>query len=152
MTKSGRVWSKRRRLYLKPGCDKDGYLHVSMPGNKRQKTRKVHHLVLEAFVGPCPEGMECRHLNGNKQDHRLKNLKWGPGKETAADCKRHGTFNPPVGERAGSSKLTESKVKLIRMLYTAKWLQFRQWELGKLFSVGQDMISRIINRKYWKHI
>lgn len=36
----------------------------------------VHRLVLESFVGPCPEGMEACHNNGNGFDNRLENLRW----------------------------------------------------------------------------
>lgn len=36
----------------------------------------VHHAVLEAWVGPRPEGMECDHINGDSLDNRLENLEW----------------------------------------------------------------------------
>lgn len=36
----------------------------------------VHRLVLESFVGPCPDGMEACHANGNGFDNRLENLRW----------------------------------------------------------------------------
>ncbi len=36
----------------------------------------VHHAVLLAWVGPCPEGYQCDHLNGNNVDNRLCNLQW----------------------------------------------------------------------------
>lgn len=58
---------------------------------KRGSTTAVHRLVLAAFVGPAPTGMECRHLNGNKGDNRLKNLCWGSRRENTLDAARHGT-------------------------------------------------------------
>lgn len=36
----------------------------------------VHRLVLESFVGPCPDGMEACHNNGNGFDNRIENLRW----------------------------------------------------------------------------
>ena len=36
----------------------------------------VHHAVLLAWVGPCPEGCQCDHLNGINTDNRLCNLQW----------------------------------------------------------------------------
>lgn len=45
----------------------------------------IHVLVLEAFVGPRPEGMEVRHLNGNGFDNRLENLRWDTHKANMAD-------------------------------------------------------------------
>ena len=36
----------------------------------------AHHAVLYAWVGPCPKGFECDHLNGITTDNRLENLEW----------------------------------------------------------------------------
>jgi hypothetical protein len=38
--------------------------------------RQVHRLVLEAFVGPCPDGMECCHEDGDSTNNRVDNLRW----------------------------------------------------------------------------
>lgn len=63
---------------------------------------QVHCLVLEAFVGPRPEGLIARHLDGDesnpalydeKGEHRLA---WGDWFENAADRYRHGTSIPAV--------------------------------------------------------
>lgn len=53
----------------------------------------VHKLVLEAFVGPRPEGKEACHDNGNGMDNRLTNLRWDTHKANMADQFRHGTKN-----------------------------------------------------------
>ena len=39
------------------------------------KMEKVHRLVLEAFVGPNPPGLECCHNNGDPSDNRVENLR-----------------------------------------------------------------------------
>lgn len=59
----------------------------------RRNTRTVHTLVLEAFVGPCPEGLEACHNNGDHADNTLGNLRWDTRSENAKDKTRHGT-NP----------------------------------------------------------
>lgn len=54
-----------------------GYHVVSLrgsDGSKRQ--RRLHCLVLEAFVGPRPEGFQGAHEDDNKDDNRLGNLAW----------------------------------------------------------------------------
>ncbi len=51
-----------------------GYRVVKL-GNANNPKR-IHRLVLEAFVGPCPEGMEACHNNDVRQDNRLENLRW----------------------------------------------------------------------------
>jgi hypothetical protein len=68
-------------VLLAPMPDKDGYLVVSLPGGKVP----VHVLVLGTFRGPCPEGLERLHRNGNNQDNRLRNLRYGTKEENERD-------------------------------------------------------------------
>lgn len=55
----------------------------------KQVQRHIHTLVLEAFVGPCPEGLECRHLDGDAGNNRLTNLRWGSRMENQKDRRFH---------------------------------------------------------------
>lgn len=55
---------------LKQFGDGRGRLCVKLEG----KTHKVHKLVMWAFVGPRPEGMDIDHLDGNPHNNRLDNL------------------------------------------------------------------------------
>lgn len=89
----GRVWShhKHKLLALSSKHPKTGHLYVSLhPGDGTRKMCKVHRLVLEAFVGPCPEGQQGRHLNDISDDNRLKNLLWGTPRDNAHDKIRNG--------------------------------------------------------------
>lgn len=76
---------------LRHGTVKGGYQVVMLKDLDRKATRKVHHLVLEAFVGPRPDGTECLHGPGGPADNRLGNLRWGTRSENAHDKKRDGT-------------------------------------------------------------
>lgn len=51
----------------------------------------VSSLVLSAFVGLRPEGMEACHNNGDATNDRLENLRWDTPSENARDRIRHGT-------------------------------------------------------------
>lgn len=75
-----------------------------------RKQLYVHRLVLTAFVGQCPPGMQCRHLDGNGANNRLDNLRWGTPSENNIDQLRHGTFP--------HRKLTDEQVAEIRATYT----------------------------------
>ncbi|UGS27597.1 NUMOD4 motif-containing HNH endonuclease [Microbacterium resistens] len=68
-----------------------GYLQTTLTANGICETKKVHRLVLEAFVGPCPDGMESCHENGVRDDNRLSNLRWDTSLANAADRTAHGT-------------------------------------------------------------
>lgn len=65
------------------------YLQVRLKWNGKSRLCRVHRLVLDAFMGPCPAGHECRHLDGNPVNNRLDNLCWGTPLENAADRKDH---------------------------------------------------------------
>ncbi|MFA4084234.1 NUMOD4 motif-containing HNH endonuclease [Mycobacteroides salmoniphilum] len=68
-----------------------GYMYVTISGGgKLLRNRKVHHLVLEAFMGARPEGMECRHLNDIADDNHVENLRWGTRSENIEDRVNNG--------------------------------------------------------------
>lgn len=49
----------------------------------------VHVLVLRAFVGPCPEGLEGLHWDDVKLNNHLSNLRWGTRRENLLDRYRN---------------------------------------------------------------
>lgn len=79
-----------RGKILAPGSD-NGRLIVNLHGRDgRPRTRKVHHLVLEAFVGPRPEGAGCCHWDDDFSNNRLDNLRWATHTDNMQDCLRNG--------------------------------------------------------------
>ena len=62
-----------------------GYLRVGLYIKGKISKLLIHRLVLEAFVGECPEGMETRHLDGDPTNNRLSNLVWGTSQENTWD-------------------------------------------------------------------
>jgi hypothetical protein len=68
-----------------------GYMYVSLSGGGKQlRNCKVHHLVLEAFVGPRPPGAVCCHKNDIPNDNRLENLRWDTPRANVEDKMRNG--------------------------------------------------------------
>lgn len=149
------VWSNWGRRGTIGSCNKlrlrlheTGRLYVSLSKGKRQEKKFfVHVLVLNAFVGPCPEGMESRHFpDPNPLNNHVNNLHWGTHKENEADKIVHGTSNR--GERNGKSKLTEEQVGKIRKMYATG--NYTQVELAHMNNTVQAMISFIVNHKNWR--
>ena len=130
---------------LKSCVGNHGYFVVGLTRGGYTQTFTVHRLVLEAFRGPCPEGMEALHRNGKKKNINLYNLHWGKPIENGKDRIKHG--HSPRGERQGGSKLTIAKVRLIRSMYAQK--KMNQTELAKKFLVCQNQISKIVRREAW---
>lgn len=103
--------NKEYRL-LKPSYSK-GYLIISLYKNNQRQTKSIHRLLLETFVSFCPENMECRHLDGNRQNNKLSNLKWGTRSENVQDSIQHGTHFQPNnrGSKHANTQLTEIEIK-----------------------------------------
>jgi hypothetical protein len=53
------------------------------------KTRLVHHLVLEAFVGPRPDGQVGCHFDDDPRNNRVENLRWDTSSANALDRVRN---------------------------------------------------------------
>ena len=84
-------WPGKR---LTPVPDSSGHLNVTITKDDSARLRRgVHRLVIEAFIGPCPDGMECCHNNGDPADNRLLNLRWGTRSDNNLDRVRHGTHH-----------------------------------------------------------
>lgn len=134
---------------LKPANAKNHsrYLRVRLRDSGRAQQIDVHRLVLIAFRGPCPDGMECRHLDGNRHNPRLSNLRWGTYQENREDRIRHGRDNK--GERHGNARLTDKKVVYIRGQRRAG----RSYaDLGRLLRVDPATIRYAATRRTWKHV
>ena len=76
---------------LSPGTKTSGHLVVILCAHGSKTTRHVHQLVLEAFTGPCPPGLESLHDDGNPARNVLANLRYGTHGENMRDAVRHGT-------------------------------------------------------------
>jgi hypothetical protein len=140
----GNVWKKL--IHLKTA--RSGYFFFSLRRSGKNWQRGVHRLVLEAFVGPCPPGMEACHNNGIKTDNRLENLRWDTRKANARDRTLHGSqiligsFNP-------NAKLTESDIIRIHALADSGKVQR---EIAAMFGVSETTIGFIRQGKTWKHV
>ena len=134
---------------LSPRKDKDGYQRVILCREGKNHNYAVHRLVLLAFIGPRPEGMEVCHNNGNPEDNRLCNLRYGTSKENKADRIKHGTMPDLKGSRNGGARLTEEDVREIRRrLATGE----RHYTISLDFGVSRPTITRIAHGERWNHL
>lgn len=122
--------------------DAQGYRRVDL--GRSQPRKMVHILVLTAFVGPCPEGMQTRHLNGNRADNRLGNLAWGTAKENVGDKFTHGTI--AFGKDHPLVRLDESKVREIRTSRAS------QRALARRFGVAKSTIAQVQSGVTWRGV
>lgn len=84
---------------------RSGYLQVALSKNGRKRFARVHRLVLESFIGPCPPEKEACHADGDRGNNNLGNLRWDTRRANALDTVRHGRnlsaarTHCPIGHR-----------------------------------------------------
>ena len=138
----GRV---RGRNGLKtPTKEKSGYWRVGLCRGGHRLSFLVHRLVLAAFVGPCPAGLESCHEDDDPNNNRLSNLRWDTPRANAADRDTNG--GTARGEESPVAKLTEADVRAIRAACG------RQVDIAAQFGVGQTHVSRIRRGEAWAHV
>lgn len=90
VTSCGKVWSYRRKKFLKPKKEKSGYLRVGLSKDGKKKWFFLHRLVAEAYI-PNPDGLETvNHVNENKEHNYVNNLEW----MTCRDNKTYSSGKP----------------------------------------------------------
>ena len=117
--------------------------------NGQRVMRSVHRLVAEAFIGPCPEGLEVNHKNGQKQDNRPENLEYVTTAENLSHARTTGLIDNR-GCRNHFAKLTEVQVREIRRQFDL--FDFHAESLAEQYNVDAATIRRIWRGATWKHL
>jgi hypothetical protein len=73
ISNDGKVKRNEKELKL---CIVKGYYRISLYENRKAKRYYIHRLVLLLFKGDCPEGYECDHIDRNKLNNHIDNLRW----------------------------------------------------------------------------
>ncbi|WP_413936352.1 NUMOD4 motif-containing HNH endonuclease [Nitrospira sp. BLG_1] len=138
-TYPGRIFNPKKSVYQCVNL-------IASDGSKSCRT--IHHLVMEAFVGPRPDGLTVNHINGVKHDNRIENLEYVSYSDNTLHAFRTGLRAPTSGERSGTAKLTKEQVSWIRRIHKHGRLTYSQ--LGGAFGVNRATVGDVVSMRCWK--
>lgn len=130
----------------------NGYQNLPLKQKKSGKrtSRYVHKLVAEHFLEK-KDGICVIHLNYDKTDNRIENLKWATKRE-----KELHQFNNPNWEKVIKKrnkkigKLDEGKVKIIKRQLKNNRTRIKM--IAKRFGVSDMQIHRIKTGENWSSV
>ena len=127
----------------------NGYQNLSLKQelNGKKTSRYVHKLMAESFMEQ-KDGVYVIHLNYDKTDNRLENLKWATKREKEI----HQFSNPAYKNRPRTrtfAKLTENRVKLIKRKINDPNRRTRMKMIAKQFGVSTMQLYRIKSGENW---
>lgn len=121
----GKIWSIRRKIFLKGTLQKNGYYKVYVAN----KNYWYHRVIAEAFYGKSD--LTVDHINGKPFDNNLSNLEYITLEENCKRMfKRVGTDHlaKNFGEIPNGSKSVEwNNIKFTSMSKLAKYLNISRY-------------------------
>lgn len=139
---------------LKQTIGTDGYFHVTLCKNSAPVNKLVHDLVTRAFLGERPIGYEVNHIDGIRLLNVVNNLEYVTRSQNGIHAYRvlgrvivrNGGAK---GEKNHNARLTSCQVIEIRKRYADGE---KNGALAKEFDISPSRITRIVQRKQWKHL
>lgn len=123
-----------------------GYQYVTLMCDGNEVKRRVAGLVAAVFLGPRPTNLVVCHKNGNAQDDRADNLRYGTQQSNIDDQLTHGTRL--FGEKNAAAVLTAADVAAIKASRGVK----TQQALADEYGIQQSQVSRIQRKQRWAHV
>jgi len=123
----------------------NGYQTIDLVKDKKVKKCLLHRLVANSFLLNAANKEQVNHINGIKNDNRLKNLEWNTRSENQLHSIRAG-LRTTKGEKNSQCKLNEISVLSIfndNRKYT---------EISKIYNISISTISDIKRGYSWSHI
>lgn len=154
----GRIMSRQKMKYggtnviLKLNPNSKGYLWVSLGLGSHQISRAVHRLVGNAFLGPLPHGMTTNHKDSNKQNNSASNLEYITAEANIRHARASGLQCNPKGEQCRTAILTETDVRVIRMIAAERGHKYGRLGLALQYGVAETTIRYVVQGHSWRHL
>lgn len=114
--------------------DRYGYRRTTLRDERGKKNHMIHSLICSAWHGERPKGLDCGHLDGDKDNNRPENLRWITRSENHFQKRLHGT-----------SDSNRTKMPLEKYLLVAAGIQagLSKRAISKAVGVSMSIVSAI---------
>ena len=144
--------AKRKERIRSTSLTHDGYEKVRLNYQGKDKTKRIHRLVAEAFI-PNPENKDTvNHIDGNKRNNSVSNLEWVDRSEQMIHAYKMGLKKSRIGSHNSNAKLTDEEVREIRKSYIPYSKEFGTVALANKYGVTNRVIGLIVKNKAYKNI
>jgi hypothetical protein len=145
VSNQGRVRNIAKGNLIKPWVNDRGYCFMDLRfDDGRKKTKRLHHIVMEAFVGERPNGFQVNHRNRIKTDNRLENLEYVTSEQNV-----HHFMNWPGVHHGRPRRLTESQaLKAIELQKEG----LKPKEISSRLGIPTKYLTPALYAKTWKHL
>lgn len=113
-------------------------------GNR--KTLHVHHLVAQVFIPNPNRYPNVLHIDNNKHNYSISNLKWGTQSQNIIDAFLDGIMPRTKGSKSGMSKINET---IALDIFNTKG---KGYDLRKKYNVTYTVIYNIKQGNTWNHV
>jgi len=86
---TNQVWGHKYKKYKKPALRKHGYYQIELSKNSKKKYFTFHRLVYEAHNGEIPEGLCIDHIDNNRLNNNIDNLRLATHSQNSRNRKIH---------------------------------------------------------------
>jgi len=140
ISRDGKVWSKKNKIYLKTG-DRRGYLYVCLYKDGKQKKFSIHRLVALHYIDNPEDKPTVDHIDREILNNSVNNLRWA----TIAEQQRNKKAMSNTGYKYISNYINKEGRECYRVQKNkvfAYFLRTDEWTLEEAVEIRDCLCKR----------
>ena len=135
----------KKEKILKPQIDINGYKYVRLYNGDKWKYFKVHYLVAKTFIPNVNNEPTVDHIDRNKQNNEVSNLRWASYVEQANNKDKTNIIENM--KKLGKKKYPNRAEKIKQYDINGNFIKEHNSsrEAGKLLNISEKTISSCVN-------